>query len=248
MDFKGKRALVTGGAVRIGRAICEALAARGAHVGIHYHRSYAAAQELQAVLEGHGVEAHLLEANLMTETACNELMERARAVMGGVDILVNNASVFHKHTLDAADMDTWLGELWPNFFAPVQLMRALAAAGSPARVVNLLDRRITTCDPAAVPYWISKRALADVTRAAALHYAPRLTVNAVAPGAVLPPPGQDGSYLKEFAGPVPLDVQVTPADVARAVLFLLENDTLTGQVLYTDGGQHLQPNPPGDVS
>lgn len=239
MKFRDKKVLVTGGAIRIGRAICQTLAKSGAEICIHYNRSYQAAVELQNELIDAGASAHVAEANLMTETACNELMERAIALMGGVDILINNASVFNKQTLDEADMDSWLGELWPNFFAPVQLIRAFATQEQPGKVVNLLDRRVTTLDSACVPYLISKRALTDITKLAAMHYAPRITVNGVAPGAVLPPPGEGDDYIKDHAGHVPLQVQVSPEDIASAVKFVLESDTLTGQIIYVDGGQHL---------
>lgn len=239
MDFKGKRVLVTGGAIRIGQAICETLARGGATICIHYNRSYEPAVKLQDELGELGVDAHVAEANLMTETACNELMERAIALMGGVDILINNASVFNKQTIDEADMDSWLGELWPNFFAPVQLTRAFAAQGQPGKIVNLLDRRVTSLDTACVPYLISKKALADVTKMSAMHYAPRISVNGVAPGAVLPPPGEGMNYIKDYAGHVPLEVQVSPEDIAEAVRFVLANDSLTGQIIYVDGGQHL---------
>jgi pteridine reductase len=240
MDLKGKKALVTGGAVRIGRAICEMLADAGADVCIHYNRSYAAASALRDQLEERGVNAHLAEANLMTETACIELMDKAVAMLGPLDILVNNASVFNKQMLDEADMDVWMGEMWPNFFAPVQLIRAFAERSETGKIVNLLDRRVTSRDTTCVPYLISKKALAEVTQLAALHYAPRITVNGVAPGAVLPPPGKDEQYIKDHAGPVPLGVRVTPEDIAAAVRFVLENDTLTGQILFVDGGQHLE--------
>jgi pteridine reductase len=239
MQLEKKRILITGGALRIGKAIAERLAAEKAIICIHYNRSYKEAVELQDQLIDSGTEAHVAEANLMTETACTELMERAVALMGGVDILINNASVFNKQTLDEADMDCWIGEMWPNFFAPVQLTRAFAQQGRTGQVVNLLDRRITTNDTACVPYLISKKALAEVTRLSALHYAPRIAVNGVAPGAVLPPPGKDAQYIKDHAGPVPLDVQVSPRDIAEAVHFLLINPTITGQIIYVDGGQHL---------
>lgn len=239
MSFAEKKALVTGGAVRIGKAICEMLAKGDADVCIQYNRSYEAAIALRDQLLEKGVQAHVVEADLMTETACEELMERSVALMGRVDILINNASVFHKQTLDEADMDLWLGELWPNFFAPVQLMRAFAKQENGGSIVNLLDRRITTHDTSCVPYLISKKALAEVTHLAALQYAPRITVNGVAPGAVLPPPGHGDSYIQECAGPIPLEVQVTPQDIARAVRFVLENKTITGQIVYVDGGQHL---------
>ncbi len=239
MDLKGKSALVTGGGVRIGRAICHMLADAGANVCIHYNRSYDEAVALRDELEERGVEAHLAEANLMSETACNELMEKAVAMMGPLDILINNASVFNKQKIDDADMDVWMGEMWPNFFAPAQLIRAFAKHSEKGGIVNLLDRRIESLDASCVPYLISKKALAELTRVAAIHYAPRITVNGVAPGAVLPPPGKDEQYIKDHAGPVPLEVQVTPEDIARAVRFVLENDTLTGQIIFVDGGQHL---------
>ncbi len=239
MDLKGKKALVTGGAVRIGRAICEMLADGGADVCIHYSRSYDQACSLKDDLEKRGVQAHIAEANLMTETACTELMDKAVALLGPFDILINNASVFNKQTLDEADMDVWMGEMWPNFFAPVQLMRRFAKQTSKGKVVNMLDRRVTSLDTACVPYLISKKALEEVTRMGALHYAPGISVNGVAPGAVLPPPGKDEQYIVDHAGPVPLEVRVTPRDIASAVRFVLENDTITGQVVFVDGGQHL---------
>lgn len=241
MSLKGKKALVTGGAVRIGRAICEMLAEAGTDVCIHYNRSYDQATALRDQLEERGVEAHIAEANLMTETACMELMDKAVAMLGPLDILINNASVFNKEDLDDANMDVWMGEMWPNFFAPTMLMRAMAARGRKGKIVNLLDRRITSNDAECIPYLISKKALAEVTRLGALRYAPRIAVNGVAPGAVLPPPGKDEQYIKDHAGPVPLEIQVKPEDIARAVRFVLESDGVTGQVLYVDGGQHLLP-------
>jgi NAD(P)-dependent dehydrogenase (short-subunit alcohol dehydrogenase family) len=90
-----------------------------------------------------------------------------------------------------------------------------------------------------VPYVLAKKALAELTQLAARELAPRFTVNGVAPGAVLPPPGQGADYLHDHAGPVPLQIQVTPADVAAGVLALLQNDAITGQILFVDGGQHL---------
>lgn len=239
MELKGKKALVTGGSVRIGRAICEMLADGGADVCIHYNTSYPEASAFRDQLEKRGVEAHIAEANLMTETACTDLMEKAVAMMGPLDILINNASVFNKETLDEANMDVWMGEMWPNFFAPAQLMRAFAVHSDQGKIINLLDRRVTSYDTTCVPYLISKKALAELTQLAALHYAPRITVNGVAPGAVLPPPGKDEHYIKDHAGHVPLDMQVTPEDVAKAVRFVLENDAITGQIVYVDGGQHL---------
>lgn len=236
MDLNGKTALVTGGAVRIGRAISERLAAAGAEVCIHYNRSRDEAESLKRDIEKNGGKARLFQADLNSEEACRHLIREA----GPPDVLINNASVFHKHTIEESSMPVLLDELWPNLFAPLHLMRAFAAQGRPGKIVNLLDRRITSKDTACVPYLLAKKALADLTELAALHWAPRIAVNGVAPGAVLPPPGRGDAYMKDHAGPVPLDIQVTPDDVARAVQFVLENDTLTGQIIFVDGGQHLR--------
>lgn len=239
MELKEQTAIVTGGAVRIGRAICEALAAQGVNVVVHYRSSSAAAATLVADLERHGVRAWALAAELDSEVACNELIQRATAFAGKLDILINNAAVFHKDNLLATTEVKLLGEFWPNLFAPLLLMRAFARQSAGGKIVNLLDRRIAGRDVECVPYVLAKKALAELTTLAARELAPRFTVNGVAPGAVLPPPGKDGDYLHDKAGPIPLQKPIRPQEVASAVLALLCNDAITGQLLFVDGGQHL---------
>jgi NAD(P)-dependent dehydrogenase (short-subunit alcohol dehydrogenase family) len=239
MDLRGKAALVTGGAVRLGAEICRALAGEGMHVVVHYNRSEQEALRLcDELARDHGVRAFAEQAALESESACTELVRSAAARTGSLDVLVNNASVFRKDRLPAVTEEGVLGEFWPNLFAPMFLLRAFAAQGG-AAVVNLLDRRIDSVDPSCVPYLLTKKGLADLTRVAAVEYAPAIRVNGVAPGAVLPPPGEGPDYLKEQGGAALLDRACTPADVAGAVVFLLQGETLTGQTLYIDGGQHL---------
>ncbi len=240
MKLKGKVALVTGGAVRIGRAICEALAESGAHVCVHYRRSESEAESLRELLERHQGRVYLLQADLTSEEACDRLVQEAWDVAGSIDILVNNASLFKKVSLEESTAEAIGEEFWPNLYAPLHLMRAFAKRFQQGKIVNLLDRRITSPDPSCVPYWLSKKALAELTQLAALEWAPGIAVNGVAPGAVLPPPDKGEDYLKEHAGYVPLERQITPREVAEAVLFLLRSDALTGQIVYVDGGQHLR--------
>jgi len=230
---------VTGGAVRIGRAICETLAGAGLNVVVHYRQSAAEAEALCAELERRGVRAWALAADLTSEAACTSLVQRAAAAAGRLDILINNAAMFHKDSLSTTTEAKLLAEFWPNLFAPLLLMRALAQQSAGGKIINLLDRRIAGHDTECVPYVLAKKALAELTQLAARELAPRFTVNGVAPGAILPPPGKGVDYLLDHAGPVPLQRQVTPAEVAAAVLALLQNDAITGQVLYVDGGQHL---------
>lgn len=239
MKLKGQTALVTGGAVRIGRAICLALAEQGADVVVHYHRSAAPARNLCADLKQLGVRAWPVRAALESAVACERLMADSIRRAGRLDILVNNAAVFHKDRLADVTREKLDAEFRTNLYAPLLLMRALAARSRSGRIVNLLDRRIAGDDPSCLPYLLSKKALASLTRLAALELAPAFTVNGVAPGAVLPPPGRGADYLRDRAGPVPLKRQVKPEDIAAAVVFLVQCDAITGQVVFVDGGQHL---------
>jgi len=239
-------ALVTGGAVRIGEAICRALAAKGCTVAVHYNRSEREARRLVETVREGGGNAFTVRGDLRSAEDCAGIVRAVCSEAGGIDILVNNAAVFHKDTLLTSDGDKLTAELQVNTLAPALLARAFADArraggarsGRQGKIVNLLGRRIATVDPESLSYSISKKMLAEFTREAAVELAPDITVNGVAPGAVLPPPGGVDRTI-DPAGDAPLDVQCTPDDVAGAVLYLLESDVVTGQVIFVDGGQHL---------
>ena len=158
MKLKGKVALVTGGAVRIGAAICRALAAEGARVVIHYRRS-----KMEAVALAKEIGGFAMQSDLNSEAACERLMEQAVRKAGQLDILVNNAAVFHKDSLEHVTARKLLDEFWPNLFAPILLMRAFAAQAKARKIVNLLDRRIASLDTSCVPYVLTKKALAEFT-------------------------------------------------------------------------------------
>lgn len=247
MDLRGKRALVTGGAVRIGRVICEALAARGCSVVVHCRQSVAEGKALAAQLSAAGTPAFCVQGALETETDAEQVVADAVLAAGGLDILVNNASTFNKDSFLEADAARLDAEIGINAFSPMYLSRALArhilarpeTPGIAGGIVNLLDRRVAGQEKGMLPYLLSKKLLAEYTRIAALELGPRIAVNAVAPGPVLPPPGRGEDYLHDHAGPMVLGRRPTPADIAAAVLFLLEADVVTGQILYVDSGQHL---------
>ncbi len=233
MNLAGKRALVTGGAVRIGRSIVEALTAEGAEVIVHFQTSEHEAQAFWP---------NVIQADLNDPVQCETLMQRASEQFGKIDILINNAAVFYPTHLTDATHELTLKELQINLLAPLALTRGLAQQTQTGKIINLLDRRITGHDTTCVPYILSKKGLEELTKLAALELAPGITVNAVAPGAVLPPPDKEGDTAWEPAGTIPLNKRPTPADIVDAVLYLLKTDIITGQTLFIDGGQNLLGN------
>ncbi len=234
--------LITGAALRLGKAIAETLGRAGWDVIVHAHRSAAQADDLCRRLGTLGRKAWRVAGDLQAPGGPEQVFDDALAAAGHLDALVNNASVFERHPLSAANAGDF-ERLWRiNALAPVLLTQRLgshlAARGAHGCAVNLLDQRIAHPATGATPYLLSKKALEAFTCSAARELAPALRVNAVAPGAVLPPAGAAG---REPAGVFPQGARPTPEQVAEAVCYLLGADAVTGQILFVDGGQHLQP-------
>ena len=227
--WQGKRILVTGGAVRIGRGFVEALQQRGAEVVVHYNQSKEAAEALSAFT---------VQADLSDPASYAHLLKEA----GSIDVLINNASAFTKDRLSQSTPERVEKEFRINVMAPLELMRQFAQQTEEGAVLNLLDRRIRAHDPSCVAYGISKKALFELTKISALELAPHIRVNGVAPGPILPPPGCTRDSLKERAGLIPLDRIPAVEEVVAAGCYLLESPSITGQVIFVDGGQHLLGN------
>ncbi|MFW6154205.1 MAG: SDR family oxidoreductase [Planctomycetota bacterium] len=236
----GRIILVTGAARRIGRAIALATAEAGADVVVHYRRSADEAADVAETIRRGGRQAWTLQADLADPDGAAAVIGRAVELAGPVDVLVNNASSFPAGLItEAGDADI-IANVRVHAVAPLLLSRALAEQGRPGHIVNLLDARITDYDRRHAAYQLSKRMLADLTRMLAVELAPSIAVNAVAPGLILPPPGENESYLERFAHTNPLNRHGDPADIARAVLYLLGSTFVTGQILYVDGGRHMR--------
>jgi NAD(P)-dependent dehydrogenase (short-subunit alcohol dehydrogenase family) len=196
--------------------------------------------ELVASLRTVGHTAWAFTADLAEAAQAETLFEDVWETAGSIDYLVNSASIFPEAILDQLDLESLLPNLQINALAPFVLSRKLAARAGDGAVINLLDTRITDYDRAHVPYHLSKRMLYSLTRMMAVEYAPRLRVNAVAPGLVLPPVGEDEDYLAALASTNPLERYGSGEDVAEAVTFLLRSDFITGQTIFVDGGRHLR--------
>jgi NAD(P)-dependent dehydrogenase (short-subunit alcohol dehydrogenase family) len=234
--------LVTGGGCRIGRAICKALASLGAGVIVHYHHSGDDARTLCDEICADGGWAKALQADLGDVVACRQLIRQAASFARPLVGLVNNAAVFFKDRIGGFDGETMAHQWAVNVQAPMVLSESFIETVEKGVIVNLLDRRITGRDTEAVSYVLTKKALAAFTGICAKAAAPGVRVNAVAPGAVLPPVVGGTANAVEPAGAVPLACTVTVEDVANAVCYLVTAPAVTGQILYVDGGQHFEPS------
>ncbi|MFH1070616.1 MAG: SDR family oxidoreductase [Candidatus Glassbacteria bacterium] len=236
----GKAALVTGGARRIGRAIALALSRTGYDIALHYSSSAVEAQSTAEQIRAQGTACETFRCDLERPDQLLALVDRVVEKMPGLELLVNNASVFRRGSIAETDPLLFDSHLAVNLRAPFFLTREFAARCGRGQVINLLDSRIDRDDFAYAAYTITKKALAALTRIAAREFGPAIRVNAVAPGPVLPPAGESQAAFLRIAGGVPLARPGSPELVARSVLYLLENDYLTGQVIYVDGGDHLK--------
>ncbi len=236
----GKTALITGAAQRLGRATALALGRLGIRIVIHYHQSAPQATAVCRELQDLNVAAWGLTADLCSADEAQDLFEQAVTLAGPIDILINNASIFPEETLWETNATSLQQNMQIHALAPLILSRRLAQQGRPGRIVNLLDTRVTSYDRKHATYHLSKRSLLTLTRMLALELAPQVTVNAVAPGLILPPAGQDDSYLQKLAHTNPMQCHGNPEDVAEAVVYLLQSRFITGQIIYVDGGRHLK--------
>lgn len=243
MTLNGKNAIVTGGAVRLGKAIVLALADAGVNVAIHYGSSADAAVETCAAAKAAGVRAITIQADLTDPAAsAAQIVSQAADELGGIDILVNSAAIFESGGLRDVTPDQWRRTLAINLEAPTFLAKAFAAQLSSDRrghILNIVDWRATRTDPEHLAYTLSKSGLVSLTRNLAVELAPVIQVNAIAPGAVLPPPGKGESYLQQVASQIPLGRPGSPVDITGALLYLLRSDFITGEVLHVAGGQQI---------
>lgn len=239
LDLKDRLFLVTGGGVRVGRAICEELARGGAQVAIHCHRSVGDAQALAEQLGGG---AFVVAADLRDRAATEVMFDLAQrqSRSGRIDGLVNSAALFTRTPFAQLTDAQWDDELAVNLTAPQRCIRFATARGATS-VVNLVD--IAAWQPwrEFSAYCVSKAGLLHLTRILARELAPTVRVNAIAPGTVLFPDDYDSDARARVISRIPVGRAGDPGDVARAVRFLLTEPYLTGVCLPVDGGQGVSP-------
>ena len=242
MELRGRRALVTGAGVRVGRVIAHALMREGVHCAIHYHGSEHGARQTAIEGETMGSRVSLLQADLSDAEAARGLAGQAALALGGLDILVNSAAIMDRRRVDETGPADWDRTMNLNLRGAFFVAQGAAAAMGPdgGAIVNIADLAAFERWASYAVHCISKAGVVVMTELMAKSWAPRIRVNAVAPGAVLLPDDWDEATRKKLAESTPLKRLGSPRDVADAVLFLLHNDYLTGETLVVDGGRRLR--------
>ena len=239
-SLQGRVAVVTGGAVRLGRAIAIGLGARGARLVVHCNQSRDAAEQTAGAIRSLGSEASVVQADLTKSAEVARVFAAADA-LGGCDLLVNSAAIFEKKALEQIDDDAWRHMIDVNLSAPFYCCRAAAGpmrAKPGACIVNILDVGGTSLAwRNHAHYCAAKAGLAMLTRCLALELAPQIRVNAVAPGTVLFPESYADEEKERVIARVPLGRVGTPQDVVEAVAYLATAPFVTGQILAVDGGR-----------
>ncbi|HEX7084718.1 MAG TPA: SDR family oxidoreductase [Vicinamibacterales bacterium] len=246
MDLTGRGVLITGGR-RIGAAIAEDLARRGADVALSYNQSEAEAREAAKAIEAAGRKAVLIRADLSKSEECGRLVDEAAAALGRLDILVNMASVYRKIPYDALTEADWERvqrvDLWAAHHCTHRAVGHMRRQGG-GRVVCFADWIAASGRPrytGYVSYYVAKMGVIALTQALALELAPdNILVNAVAPGPIMAPPGTSQEELEAVERATPLGRWGGADEIVKAVRFFIESDFVTGEVLRVDGGRHVK--------
>ena len=247
-----KRALVTGGAARLGRAISLYLAEQGYDVAVHYASSDVEAQSTAKDIKNAGARATTIQADLLNENETETLIERAAEALGGpLSVLVNNASIFEYDTLSTATRTSWDRHIESNLRAPFVLTQGFAQnVPNPINdefdepiaqglVINMIDQRVHKLTPEFMSYTLAKAGLWTLTQTSAQALAPRVRVNGIGPGPTLKGHAQTEEQFGRQRKSTLLQRGANAADITEALGYFLRSPSVTGQMINVDGGQHL---------
>lgn len=241
-DPRTNAILMTGAAQRLGRAIAIDLAAAGWPVVIHYNGSKDAAHQVKESIERGGGRAATLQADLSSDEDASNLIERAENLLGPVGVLINNASVFEWDDSSTASVESFALHMDIHLKAPLMLCQQFARRlpdNAGGIIVNVIDSRVLNPTPRHLTYTLSKAGLWTLTQALAEELAPRIRVNAIGPGPILPEEGQSAEEFRARCARLPLQRPASLAECCATVRFLIAQRAITGQMIALDGGDHV---------
>jgi len=237
-----KVALITGSAARLGREIAHHLADRGWDLALHYRSSSKGISDFETELKNCFPDQHFytFRADLGSTDQTQGLLKFVLDRFGHLDLLVNNASVFEQSSLKETSTELMVRQTMVNYVAPFILMRDYANYSNNGLIINIVDTRITKNNSDYLSYSLSKKSLWELSKMAALELAPHFRVNAIALGAILPPVGKDKIYLEKVTINTPMKIPTGVNPVLKSIDYIIDNEDLTGQLIYCDGGGHLK--------
>ena len=242
MEVEGRVALVTGAGTRVGRVIALALGKAGMRVAVHYARSERGAREVAEQILGFGSDARTLPGDLTDPATGPRLVEHTAKVFGGLDVLVNSAAVMLRTPIGEVLVEDWDAMFALNLRAPFFLSQAAARVMGERGgvIVNIADLAAFETWKGYIPHAITKAGIVQMTRGLAHALAPKIRVNAVAPGSVLLPEGWTKEQADKLISTTPLKRLGSADDVAEAVMYLICADYVTGETIVVDGGRHVR--------
>ncbi|RZO48192.1 MAG: SDR family oxidoreductase [Candidatus Pelagibacterales bacterium] len=240
--MKKKNLLITGGATRIGKEIALHFSKKGWNIAIHYFKSSSKAKNLKKIVEENSVKVALIKADLKNTKQVEKIIFNAKKKLGTIDCLVNNAALFEKDDILNFTNNSWNDHLNINLRAPAILTKQFAKQASKkniSNVINIIDQRVFKLTPIFMSYTLSKSALYTFTKTMAMRLAPNIKVNGIAPGPTIKSKRQSIQHFNKQAKSTLLKKSVEPKDICDTVEFLLNNNSITGQIIAVDSGQNL---------
>ena len=231
--------MVTGGAKRIGRQVALHLAREGYSIALHYHHSKADAMSTAAGIYKIGMRCELFPCDLEDEAQVLKLVDQGFKAFPNLNLLVNSASIFIPNRFDAGDLTLFKTHWDTNFKAPYILTCEFARLAKRGQVINFIDANVVKNKTGYADYLMTKKALLAFTKMAAVQWGPRIRVNGISPGMILPPVNNQPDDRVKRAGQIPLRKIGNPRNILQTLQFLLDNDYLTGQIIANDGGENL---------
>ena len=240
--MKNKNILITGAATRVGKAIAIHFAQKGWNIGLHYNKSSLKAKNLKKIIEKKNVKAVLIKADLKNTNEVEKIIPKVKKQLGTIDCLVNNAALFEKDDILNFTNKKWNEHLDINLLAPVTLIKQFTIQASRKKVsniINIIDQRVFKLTPIFMSYTLSKSALFTLTKTMAMRLAPNIKVNGIAPGPTIKSKRQSTLHFNKQAKSTLLKKAVGLKDICDTVDFLINNNSVTGQVVAVDSGQNL---------
>ena len=243
--MRNKNLLITGGATRIGKEIALYFSKKGWNIAIHYFKSSAKAKSLKKIIDQNSVKAILIKADLKKTKQVEKIISIAKKKLGNIDCLINNAALFEGDDILDFTAKSWNDHLNINLLAPTILTKQFAKQASKkttSNIINIIDQRVFKLTSVFMSYTLSKSALYTLTKTMAMRLSPYIKVNGIAPGPTIKSKRQSTKHFNKQAKSTLLKKAVGTEDICDTVEFLINNNSITGQIIAVDSGQNLNWN------